>query len=144
MWAAITSLPATVGGRVFKIGLLCLVVAALLAAGLGTVTYRFAGDSGLVAMGAALAISLISNLAGALPACWSLGGTKPPSAKGMLWGMAIRMLVLLLLAVPAVLSDVFARQPLLLWLAGGYFALLMTETSVVAHWIGRHQRRQDS
>ena len=61
----------------------------------------------------------------------------------MLWGMAVRLGVLLLLAVPAALSDVFPRRPLLLWLAGGYFALLMMETSVVANWIGRQQRRRE-
>ena len=142
LWTAITDLPATVNGRVLKIGFLCLVVAVLLAASMGAVTYRFAGTAGLAAMGAALLISLISNVAGALPACWRLGDIEPPDAKDMLWGMAVRLVVLLLLAVPAALSDVFPRRPLLLWLAGGYFALLMMETSVVAHWIGRQHRRQ--
>ncbi len=143
LWTAITDLPATVGGRVCKISLLCLIVVLLLAASFGTVTYRFAGSAGLVAMGAALFISLVSNVAGALPACWRLGGTEPPDAKDMLWGMAVRLVVLVLLAVPATLSDVFPRQPLLLWIAGGYFALLMMETSVVANWIGRQQRRRE-
>ncbi len=143
LWTAITDLPATVGGRVLKISLLCLIMAALLAAGMGAVTYRFAGGAGLAAMGAALFISLISNVAGALPACWRLGNVKPPDAKDMLWGMALRLVVLLLLAVPVALSDVFPRRPLLLWLAGGYFALLMIETSVVANWIGRHERRRE-
>lgn len=143
-WTAITNLPGSVGGRIGKISLLCLIVAVLLAASMGTMTYRFAGGAGLVAMGAALFISLVSNVAGALPACWSLGGTEAPDAKAMLSGMLVRMVVLLLLAVPATMSDVFPRQPLLLWLAGGYFALLMTETSVVANWIGQHQRRQES
>ena len=143
LWTAIIDLPATVGGRVLKISLLCLIVAVLLAASMGAVTYRFAGGAGLAAMGAALLVSLISNVAGALPACWRLGDTKPPDAKDMLWGMAVRLAVLLLLAVSAALSDVFPRRPLLLWLAGGYFALLMMETSVVAHWIGRQQRRRE-
>lgn len=143
LWTAITDLPATVGGRVLKISLLCLMVAVLLAASMGTVTYRFAGTAGLAAMGASLFISLISNVAGALPACWRLGGTEPPDAKDMLWGMAVRLVVLLLLAVPAVFSDLFPRRALLLWLAGGYFALLMMETSVVAHWMGRQQRRRE-
>ena len=143
LWTAITDLPATVSGRVLKIGLLCLVVAVLLAASMGAVTYRFAGTAGLAAMGAALLISLISNVAGALPACWRLGDIEPPDAKDMLWGMAVRLVVLLLLAVPAVFSDLFPRRALLLWLAGGYFAFLMIETSVVAHWIGRQQRRRE-
>ncbi len=143
LWTAITDLPATVGGRVLKISLLCSVAAVILAASMGAVTYRFAGTAGLAAMGAALFISLVSNVAGALPACWCLGGTEAPDAKGMLWGMAVRLGVLLLLAVPATLSDVFPRQPLLLWLAGAYFALLMIETSVVANWIGQHHRRRE-
>ncbi len=143
LWTAIIDLPATVGGRVLKISLLCLAAAVLLAASMGAVTYRFAGTAGLAAMGAALLISLISNVAGALPACWRLGNIEPPDAKDMLWGMAVRLVVLLLLAVPAALSDVFPRRPLLLWLAGGYFALLMMETSVVAHWMGRQQRRRE-
>ena len=143
LWTAITDLPATVGGRVLKISLLCLIAAMLLAASLGTVTYRFAGGAGLAAMGAALLISLISNVAGALPACWRLGDIEPPDATDMLWGMAVRLVVLLLLAVPAVFSDLFPRRPLLLWLAGGYFALLMMETSVIANWMGRQQRRRE-
>ena len=143
LWTAIIDLPATVGGRVLKISLLCLIVAVLLAASRGAVTYRFAGVAGREAMGAALLISLISNVAGALPACWRLGGTEPPDAKDMLWGMAVRLAALLLLAVPAVFSDLFPRRPLLLWLAGGYFALLMMETSVVANWIGRQHRRRE-
>lgn len=143
MWTAITDPPATVGGRVLKISLLCFVAGTLLAASLGTVTYRYAGSAGVAAMGAALFISLISNVAGALPACWRLGDIKPPDAKDMLWGMAIRLAVLLLLAVPAVFSDLFPRRPLLLWLAGGYFALLMVETAVVARWMSPHQRMQE-
>lgn len=143
VWTAIIDLPATVGGRVLKVSLLCSAVAALLAASMGAVTYRFAGSAGLAAMSAALIISLVSNVAGALPACWCLGGTEAPDAKGMLWGMVVRLVVLLLLAVPATLSEVFPRQPLLLWLAAGYFALLMIETSVVANWIGQHQRRRE-
>ena len=143
LWTAITDLPATVGGRVLKITLLCSAAAVLLAASMGAVTYRFAGGAGLAAMGVALLISLVSNVVGALPACWRLGDAEPPDAKDMLWGMAVRLGVLLLLAVPATLSDVFPRRPLLLWLAGGYFALLMMETSVVANWIGRHPRRRE-
>ncbi len=144
LWTAITDLPSTVGARVLKVSLLCLIVSALLAASMGAVTYRFAGSAGLIAMGAALFISMVSNVAGALPACWRLGGIEPPDPKDMLWGMAIRLVVLLLLAVPATLSDVFPRRALLLWLAGGYFALLMMETSVVANWIGQQHRRRES
>ena len=142
-WTAITNLPVSVGGRICKISLLCFFVAMLLAASMWTVTYRFAGSAGLAAMGAALFISLVSNVAGALPACWSLGVAEPPNPKAMLWGMAIRLVVLLLLAVPATLSDVFPRQPLLLWLAGSYFVLLMVETSLMANWISQSRRMQD-
>ncbi len=143
LWTAITDPPATVGGRVLKISLLCLIVAVLLAASLGTVTYRFAGSAGLAAMGAALLISLISNVAGALPACWYLSRPESPVAKDVLGGMAIRLVVLLLLATPALFSDLFPRRPLLLWLAGGYFALLMVETTVVARWMSQHQRMRE-
>ncbi|MEE9213148.1 MAG: hypothetical protein V3U29_10895, partial [Phycisphaeraceae bacterium] len=90
LWTAITDLPATAGGRVLKISLLCFVAGALLAASLGTVTYRFAGTAGVAAMGAALLISLISNVAGALPACWYLSRPESPVAKDVLGGMAIR------------------------------------------------------
>lgn len=144
MWAAITDPPPTVGGRVLKISVLCFLAAVLLAASLGTVTYRFAGSAGVAAMGAALMISLISNVAGALPACWYLSRPEPPDAKDVLGGMAVRLVVLLLLAAPVVFSDLFPSRPLLLWLAGGYFALLMLETAVVARWMGQHQRMRET
>ena len=142
MWAVITDLPATASGRALKISLLCLIAAGVLAGSLGTVTYRLAGAAGLAAMGAAMLISLISNVAGALPACWYLGRSEPPGAKDVLSGMILRLVVLLLLAVPALFSELFPRRPLLLWLAGVYFAMLMVETSLVATWIRQHQRMQ--
>ena len=144
IWGPIIDLPATVGGRVLKISLLCLVAAVLLAGSLSTVTWRLAGGPGLAAMAVALLVGVISNIAGALPACWCLGRTEPPSPKEMLGGMAIRLVVLLLLAVPALFSELFPRRPLLLWLAGSYFVLLMVETSVVASWIGQSRRLQNS
>ena len=144
IWAVITDLPATLRGRVLKISLLCFAVAVMLAAGLGMVTFRAAGGAGIVSMGAALLISLLSNVAGALPACKYLGRPEPPSAKGLLGGMIVRLVVLVLLAVPAALSDLLPRGPLLLWLAGSYFAMLMVETSIVANWISQHERMRQS
>ena len=143
MWAAITNLPASAGGRVLKMTAFCGLVAVILAGSFSTVTWRLAGGPGLAAMAVALLVGVISNIAGALPACWCLGRTEPPSPKEMLGGMAIRLVVLLLLAVPALFSDLFPRRPLLLWFAGSYFVLLMVETSVVASWIGQSRRMQD-
>ncbi len=144
MWAGITDLPATVGGRILRVGLLSLVVAVILALSLGTITYKFSGSAGVAAMAAALLISLISNVAGALPACWYLGRPGLPDAKNVLSGMVVRLVVLVVLAVPTVLSGLLPQRPLLLWLAGGYFVMLMVETILVARWLNQHNRMQSS
>ncbi len=144
MWAGITDLPATVGGRILRVSLLSLAVAVLLALSLGTMTYRISGRAGLAAMAAALLISLVSNVAGTLPACWYLSRPGPPCAKNVLSGMVVRLVVLVVLAVPTVLSGLLPQRPLLLWLAGGYFVLLMVETTLVAKWLNQHHRVQSS
>jgi len=128
-------MPSSVGGRVAKVLLLSLAVGLLLAGALGPVTYRISGAPGFQALAAALLISLLSNVAGCLPACWYLAGSQAPAAKSVLSGMVIRLIVLLLLAAPAVLSARLPQEPFLLWLAGGYLAMLMVETVVVTRWM---------
>lgn len=140
LWGAMTELPATLAGRLWRVAAYSLTACVLLALSLGLVTHQVSGRLGLAAMTVALLIALISNIAGTLPACWALGLPVQPSPKTFLGGMAVRLAVLCLLAVPVAWSGILPRRPLLLWLAGGYFVLLMIETTLVALWIQQHSR----
>jgi len=139
IWAHLTEVPQTFGLRLLRVGLFCFAVAGLLAVSLASMTFTYSGREGLAAMGVALVVSLVSNVAGAVPVCWSLNLAGSASAKNLLGGMALRLIILLVLAVPLVFSDIFPIAPLLLWLALGYFAILMTETTLVANWLKQQQ-----
>ena len=100
----LADVPPTWGGRLRRVGLWSAAAAGLLAAGLGPLTYRWSGPGGLAAMGAALAISLACNLAGAAPACTALGGSPAGVPKMLLVGMLLRLALLVFLAVPLALA----------------------------------------
>ena len=78
-------------------------------------------------MVAGCAVSLVSAaLAGLL---LIVGGAATPEAKmrRSFLAMVVRLAVVVALGVAAVLSGVFAREPLLLWIATVYVALLPLE-----------------
>lgn len=140
IWTALTDLPPTFGRRLCRVALYSVIVAALLAAAMGTVTYKLAGAAGVTAMFVALVICLLSHIAGTVPACWSLGTSARSDAKNLLSGMVVRLVVLLILVLPTLLSDALPTEPFLLWIAGAYMLLLLVETTLVAAWINQDRQ----
>jgi hypothetical protein len=130
-----TNAPPTLAGRLLRIGLFSFLLALLLAAAFGPLTYRGFGPAGLAAMGVALAISWVCNLLGAAPACAAVGAAACDHPKKLLGSQLLRIGLLVLLAVPITLSGLWPRRVLLLWLAGSYFALLAVETALLARWL---------
>ena len=90
-------------------------------------TRRLGGSDALLAMVAGCAIGLISAaLAGLL-----LIVVAAPTPEAKMWrsflAMVVRLAVVVVLGAAAVLSGVFARQPLLFWIGTAYVALLPLE-----------------
>jgi hypothetical protein len=102
------------------------VVVALCAIGL-VPTRRLAGDDGVPAMMAGCAISLASAAFAGLLLIASGGATPEAKMQRSFLAMVVRLAVVIVLGVAAVLSGVFARQPLMLWIAIAYVALLPLE-----------------
>jgi hypothetical protein len=111
-----------------------LTVAVAIVAGLCAMgwlpTRRLAGADAVAAMVAGCAISLIA----AALAGWLLivvGGETPEARmqRGFL-AMVVRLAVVVVLGIAAALSGELARQPLLLWIAIAYVALLPLEVKL--------------
>ena len=98
-------------------------------------TRRLSGDEGLVAMAVGCGISLVASVFGAIPLVLSQGqaegGKEDPGQRltAILMSMAVRFFVVLLMGVAAVLSDMFPKAPLLIWLGVSYLALLLADTA---------------
>lgn len=103
----------------------------VLLVGVGYVpTRRLAGGEGLPAMAVGCAVSL----AAAAMAGWLVLATPAasPSARMQraLLAMMVRLAIVVVLGVAAVLSGMFARMPLLFWLATTYVVLLPLEVKL--------------
>ena len=108
------------------LGLAVAIVVALGAVGF-LPTRRMAGPDAVAAMIAGCAISLVSAaLAGLLLVVVS-GDTPDARMKRSFLAMVVRLAVVVVLGIAAALSGVFARQPLLFWIAAAYVALLPLE-----------------
>jgi len=113
-----------------RFGLLALLLAglALLLAAAGLLpTRRLGGETAVPAMAAGLVAAWAAVVAGSLPL---LAGRRLrlSAINQVLFATALRFLFVLALGVALALSRAFALAPLLLWLAGGYVALLAAET----------------
>ena len=90
-------------------------------------TRRMAGPDAVAAMMAGCAISLVSaGLAGLLLIA-AAGDTPDARMKRSFLAMVVRLAVVVVLGIAAAQSGVFARQPLLFWIATAYVALLPLE-----------------
>ena len=104
-------------------------------AGVGYVpTKRLAGSDGTLAMAVGCVISLVASAMGAVPVVLARRHVGTDSQAGgrrvtaVMMSMAVRFLVVLILAVAAALSGLFVTAPLLVWLAISYLALLAADT----------------
>jgi hypothetical protein len=108
------------------LGLAAAVVGVLFVLGF-VPTRRLAGESAIEAMAAGCAIGLTSAaLAGLLLV---VVGAETPTARMQraFLAMMVRLSVVVVMGLAAVLSGLFARMPLLFWLATTYVALLPLE-----------------
>ncbi|MEM9557042.1 MAG: hypothetical protein AAGC60_22480 [Acidobacteriota bacterium] len=107
-------------------------LAALCAGGIAALgwmpTVRLAGDGGVVAMLAAIAVAFVASLIGTLPIV--LARHKPPveAMPAQLGAMAIRLVAVLLLAAAVALGAGLPLQPFLIWVAIAHAALLVADT----------------
>jgi hypothetical protein len=118
------------GGRYARFAGLAVAITIVLCAIGWLPTKRLAGAEALPAMVAGCAIGLLSAaLAGAL---LIVAGAETPEARmtRALLAMFARLGVVILLGVAAALSGVFARSPLLFWMATAYVALLPLEVKL--------------
>jgi len=80
------------------------------------------------AMLAGCAIGLLASWLGAVPVALA-AAREPKGGQQVVFGaMALRLAVVILLALPAALSGWFARGPLLVWVAISYTVLLAVDT----------------
>ena len=91
-------------------------------------TMRLGGSGAVRAMIVACGISLIGSLVGAVPVVRAASGPAARMSNAILLSMALRFLVVILLALSAALSGLLERLPLLLWVAISYLMLLVTDT----------------
>lgn len=126
-----------------------LALAALAAGLVGAVGYlptrNLAGDPGVTAMALALALCWAASAFGGVPVLLAEAALAAPSAPGRggkgqppaepqlpvvvaLGSMLMRLVAVLGLALAAVFAGLVPKEPLLLWTAIGYLALLGVDT----------------
>ncbi len=108
---------------------------ALIAVGLAAIGYaptrRLAGETGLVAMVAGIAVSIAASVAGTVPL---LLATAEKRAQAALLSMLVRFLVAAALAAAVALGSGLPAKPLLVWLGASYAALLPLDATFAARW----------
>lgn len=99
------------------------------AALLGWLPTRSLGGEGAVrAMLAGCAVSVVASAVGGVPIALARG--KAPAARmpALLMAMGVRFGAVVILGLAAVLSGLFDRAPLLIWVAVSYAAQLVVDT----------------
>jgi hypothetical protein len=80
------------------------------------------------AMLAGCAIGLLASWLGAIPVALAAARGSAGGQQVVFGAMALRLLIVLALVLPAALSGWFARPPLLVWVAVSYAVLLAVDT----------------
>jgi hypothetical protein len=94
-------------------------------------TRRLGGDGAVRAMLAGCVVSVVASAVGAVPIALSRGAVSAIPAvrmKALLMAMGLRFGAVAVLALAAVLSGLFDRAPLLIWVAVSYAAQLVVDT----------------
>lgn len=90
-------------------------------------TLRLAGEGGPVAMVAGSLLSLVGSVVGTIP--FAFRSRQPGDFVARAMGaIALRLSVLIALALAAALSGFFANAPLLIWVAISHAGLLVADT----------------
>lgn len=103
-------------------------------------TRRLGGEEAIPAMLLGGTCALAASLLGALPLF--LGRGRPPAEKvgTVLGSIALRLLVVVALALAAVLGGLAAKVPLLVWVAVSHGGLLVVDTLYARAEMRRPQR----
>lgn len=113
------------------------VAAAAVVALLGWLPTRWwGGDEAVAAMLAGCGVSVLASALGGVPIALARGAGPAPAAsaapaarlQALLMAMAVRFGAVAVLAAAAVLSGLFLRAPLLIWVAVSYAAELVVDT----------------
>lgn len=91
-------------------------------------TRRLGGEEAIPAMLAGCAVSLLASALGGVPIALARGASQANRMQALLMAMAVRFAVVVVLALAAVLSGLFLRAPLLIWVAISYAVQLAVET----------------
>lgn len=91
-------------------------------------TRRLGGDGAVSAMLAGCVVSVVASAVGAVPVALSRGTAAAVRMKALLMAMGLRFGVVAVLALATVLSGLFDRAPLLIWVAVSYAAQLVVDT----------------
>ncbi len=111
------------------LGIETVIVAIALALGY-LPTLRLAGETGPAAMMAGCAIGLVSAALAGLLLVIAPGDTPNARMQRSFMAMFARLTVVVAFGAAAVFSGLFARMPLLLWIAVTYLALLPLEVKL--------------
>jgi hypothetical protein len=125
---------------ILSIGLVGLAAVALVAAAGIYPTYRIVGVEGLWGLAAGAGASLVALLIGLVPTAWSLTRPAVERLKAMQISMAVRFVVVLVLALSLALSGWFHRGALLIWVGISYIAGLAGESVMLAMTLSRSER----
>lgn len=99
------------------------------AALLGWLPTRSLGGEGAVrAMLAGCAVSVVASAVGGVPIALARGKAPAARMQALLMAMGVRFGAVVILGLAAVLSGLFDRAPLLLWVAVSYAAQLVVDT----------------
>lgn len=91
-------------------------------------TERLAGEDGIKAMFAGGLLSLMASLLGTLPAAFVRDRNSVEATLAVLKSMALRLGLVLVVALVVALKGPFAPTPLLLWVVISHSALLIVDT----------------
>lgn len=107
-------------------------------------TRRMAGDGALPALFAGCVIGVLASALGGVPIALSQG--KPPAERvsSVLFAMLVRLAAVVALGSVAALSGRFAQNPLLLWIAISYVALLAVDTRYAVAGQGNNAKNAET
>lgn len=91
-------------------------------------TLRLAGESGPIAMVAGSFLSLVGSVVGTMPFVWFRDRQQGDFVARAMGAIALRLSVVIVLALAVALSGFFANAPLLIWVAISHAGLLVADT----------------
>ena len=92
-------------------------------------TRNLAGAEAIPSMLAGCGVSVLGSIFGTIPIAQVRGGRRRDMSTTVMVSSAIRLAIVVVLAVAAAWSGFFQRVPLLIWVAISYLILLVVDTT---------------